>query len=696
MKALRLSVKMCILTGVAVVAAAIAVEVVCLTLFHYEFSENVRMNLETVQRGIENNLRNRNIILRNAVVALAGRPNFVEAVESEDDELILRLADEKKKIVGNDIMFVTDARGRVIGGSGGTFTAGTDISDMACVKDIVREGLSEAATYESKSGVVGYSMLSAAEIKSSTGELLGALVAGYDLSLQSFVDHMQRVYNIEISIIEGDIRVSSTIKNADGSSWAGSRVTNQEVIQHVEQNGDVYETESVLLGTRYLNIYFPLKTQLGKITGMVSTFRSKAAIDRVISTAIKITASFMLGILLVVCVVAAVIILRLLHPLKGVKDTLHEISSGEADLTKRIPLKTHDEIGEVVIGFNTFAEKLQHIVREMKGSKDTLDVTGESLLSSTEETASSITEILANIDSIHKQINEQKASVDQTAGAVDEISANIVSLNTMIEHQSLGVNQASAAVEEMIGNISSVNGSMEKMSGAFQDLARNSQNGFTKLQDVHDKIQLIEGQSQLLQEANTAIASIASQTNLLAMNAAIEAAHAGEAGKGFAVVADEIRKLSETSTTQSKTIGTQLSQIQEAIKNVVTASNEASDAFSIVSKELDATDQLVIQIKSAMEEQNEGSRQITEALKIMNDSTVEVRDASKEMNEGNKVILEEVQHLQDTTGVMKASMDEMHIGAQKINETGTALSDISSKVEESIKRMGSQVDQFKV
>ena len=685
MKALRLSVKMCILTGVAVVAAAIAVEVVCLTLFHYEFSENVRMNLETVQRGIENNLRNRNIILRNAVVALAGRPNFVEAVESEDDELILRLADEKKKIVGNDIMFVTDARGRVIGGSGGTFTACTDISDMACVKDIVREGLSEAATYESKSGV-----------KSSTGELLGALVAGYDLSLQSFVDHMQRVYNIEISIIEGDIRVSSTIKNADGSSWAGSRVTNQEVIQHVEQNGDVYETESVLLGTRYLNIYFPLKTQLGKITGMVSTFRSKAAIDRVISTAIKITAGFMLGILLVVCVVAAIVIFRLLHPLKGVKDTLHEISSGEADLTKRIPLKTHDEIGEVVIGFNTFAEKLQHIVREMKGSKDTLDVTGESLLSSTEETASSITEILANIDSIHKQINEQKASVDQTAGAVDEISANIVSLNTMIEHQSLGVNQASAAVEEMIGNISSVNGSMEKMSGAFQDLARNSQNGFTKLQDVHDKIQLIEGQSQLLQEANTAIASIASQTNLLAMNAAIEAAHAGEAGKGFAVVADEIRKLSETSTTQSKTIGTQLSQIQEAIKNVVTASNEASDAFSIVSKELDATDQLVIQIKSAMEEQNEGSRQITEALKIMNDSTVEVRDASKEMNEGNKVILEEVQHLQDTTGVMKASMDEMHIGAQKINETGTALSDISSKVEESIKRMGSQVDQFKV
>ncbi len=696
MRSLKLSAKMCILTGIAVVVAAIAVEVVCLSLFHSEFTDNVRMNLETVQRGIENNLRNRNIILRNAVVALAGRPNFVEAMESDDASLILRLADEKKSIVGNDIMFVTDASGRVIGGSGGTFTRGMDISDMACVKDIVREGLSEAATYESKTGVVGYAMLSAAAIKDSSGQLIGALVAGYDLSLQSFVDHMKNIYNIEISIIEADIRVSSTVKNADGSSWAGSRVTNQEVLQHVEKEGNVYETESVLLGTKYLNIYFPLKTQLGKITGMISTFRSKAAIDRTISNAIKITAGFMLAILIIVCLVAAVIIIRLLSPLKSVKETLNDISSGDADLTKRIPLKTNDEIGDVVIGFNTFSDKLQHIIREMKESKNVLDITGEDLQGSIADTTSSITQILANIDSIHRQITEQKASVDQTAGAVDEISANIVSLNHMIENQSSGVTEASAAVEEMIGNISSVNASMEKMSRSFTDLEQNAQSGFVKLQDVHEKVQQIESQSQLLQEANTAIANIASQTNLLAMNAAIEAAHAGEAGKGFAVVADEIRKLSETSTTQSKTIGTQLSQIQDAINNVVTASNEASSAFSTVAQELKDTDQLVIQIRSAMEEQNEGSRQITEALKIMNDSTVEVRDASKEMNEGNKVILEEVQHLQDTTGIMKSSMDEMHTGARKIHETGSALSNISDKVKESIDRMGTQVDQFKV
>ncbi|MBQ5998234.1 MAG: cache domain-containing protein [Treponema sp.] len=681
---LNLSTKIAILAALAIIVSSVSVGICSINVSKKQLRGLITESVETTELGVLNTLDNWKSILEASTLVLADKTRLATALGNRDYDTANKLLEEQVKVLDTDFLVVTDESGKVV--AGGKY--GVNLSDAYAVNQALKG--SKEVSYE-VSDFFEYSLISAYPIKSN-GRIVGTVVGGYSLVNPEFVEEIKRCFKVECTIFHGNERVSTTL----GQSFIGKKLDNQDIVNHVLKNGERFNGTNKIGSNNYFCVYAPLKDNGGNISGMLFVAKDTEVEEAAVLGVTRIIVPVIIVLVVILVIIATLFLRSLLKPLIGVKVTLEDISSGDADLTKRIEQNSDDEIGDVVNGFNKFAGKLQHIIGDVKTSKDDLLVAGEDLSSATQDTASSITEIIANIESMKNQIGAQNQSVSSTAGAVNEIASNIESLERMIESQSAGVTQASAAVEEMIGNITSVNSSVEKMAISFDELRANSQTGISKQQAVNERISQIESQSQMLQDANVAIASIAAQTNLLAMNAAIEAAHAGEAGKGFAVVADEIRKLSETSTAQSKTIGDQLNNIKESINDVVSASSESSIAFEAVSRKLEETDALVIHIKSAMEEQNEGSKQITEALHSMNDSTVEVRNASSEMQEGNQMILEEVKQLQNATTQMTQSMEEMSVGARKINETGAALTNVSNQMKDSIGKIGVQVDQFKV
>ena len=590
---------------------------------------------------------------------------------------------------GLDQLAFLDETGTVFGGYG--ISKGTKVNH-SIVKVALQTGAPNYAFDEF--GDIKYGIIAAIPVRNGPN-MLGVVVCGYELAddgEEAYTTVVHDNYGVECTVFKGDVRKATTF----GEEMLGTKLEDQDINRMVLNQGLHYQGENTINGKQYYSYYTPLASEDGTITGMVFVAKSMDVIDEVKKITIINVVPIAIILVILLAIGGFIFVHWIMKRITSVSNFLGDLSKGDADLSKRCPLYIRDEIGTLVINFDLFMDKLQDIVRNLKESKDELGTSGENLSAGTQDTASSITQILATIESIHSQISTQTKSVGATSGSMRQISGSITELDNLIEEQSSTVTQASAAVEEMVGNINSVKHSVEMMSDSFKQLQTNAETGFTKQNDVNEQIKQIEGQSEMLQEANAAISAIAEQTNLLAMNAAIEAAHAGEAGKGFAVVADEIRKLSETSSEQSNKIGEQLTNIQASILAVAASSTDASDAFSQVSSQLKNTDELVLHIHSAMEEQNEGSKQIMDALTNLNHSTVEVRNSSRDMLNRNSQVVQEMEGLYESTKMMNTSMEEMAVGARKINETGATLNDISSQVKGSINKIGEQVDLFKV
>ena len=385
-----------------------------------------------------------------------------------------------------------------------------------------------------------------------------------------------------------------------------------------------------------------------------------------------------------------------------IKQCLKQIATvtealSEKDYTVGDSKATHrSELGIIIERINTFKNQAAAILHDIDVSTKKTSNQSDDLVHNMDLTKDNVASIVESLTSISQEIENQSAGVEESNSSIEQIMGNIRSLNNSIESQAAGVTQSSAAVEEMVANIQSVSQILEKNNLVVNALTEAAEKGQAQVKTAVTTADGVLQQSAGILQASSIIQSIASRTNLLAMNAAIESAHAGEAGKGFAVVAEEIRKLAEQSGEQSKAIDENLRALSEAIAGITTDINHVQSAFENIYELSQKVREQETVIANAMDEQTAGNQQVLEAMRSISDTTSEVKNGSAEMLIGGEQILKEMKALSEVTRIISDNMTQINDFSQQITDAVTVTTASTNSTQENLQTLLKELSMFKL
>jgi methyl-accepting chemotaxis protein/peroxiredoxin len=386
---------------------------------------------------------------------------------------------------------------------------------------------------------------------------------------------------------------------------------------------------------------------------------------------------------------------RLSRRLEGVQSALARISSADADLSMTLAVKSKDETGKIAAYFNTFAGNLTAIIEKIRESAASgIDIQRD--LGEAAQTAlSTLMEIGGNLNVMKEQMTVMEEEVSGSSAATQQITQSIGSLNAQIDDQVSAVTESTASVEEMIASINNVAEITTHRKDAAMKLVETAGRGADQLEETNRAFAEVTGNIDRINEMVAIIEGISSQTNLLSMNAAIEAAHAGEAGKGFAVVADEIRKLADAARENSVGIGNAIADIIETINRTAQNAAETSSVFEEVNREVREVAQALDEINASAHELSAGSNEILKAMSALNEVSTRVNEGSDEIEKGATEVGGAIQKVAAISSEVLTKMEEVENGTMNITEITKNLSGLTEKIGDVNKLLSEEVGRFK-
>ncbi len=339
--------------------------------------------------------------------------------------------------------------------------------------------------------------------------------------------------------------------------------------------------------------------------------------------------------------------------------------------------------------YQAMAGRLIPLVEELSGK-------GGQLAGNARATYGSVRGILAMLEDSRRRVGEQGALAGEIARLMGSLNDFSATLERLIGDQGEAIRDSASATEQMMGNIQSIGRHLVETKNGVEALKERSDEGRSNLDEVLASIEAIAEKSRGMLDAVTIIAGIAETTNLLAMNAAIEAAHAGDAGKGFSVVADEIRKLAEESAAQSGDIAAELNAVKASIDGAVRSSGKAGSSFSQVLSGVRQLADHMAEIEHAMREQNAGSSQISQAMKGMHEATAKVRDGAQFLRENAAALTGSTRGMTERNAALLADVAGVAGETEAIDRSTKAVLELAELNERLAGGIGDEIRAFRL
>ncbi len=396
---------------------------------------------------------------------------------------------------------------------------------------------------------------------------------------------------------------------------------------------------------------------------------------------------------LVSLVIISILIRKITRPINEVVNWSTRLAEG--DLTERLTYTGRNEIGRQGENLNRAAESIRSLMIRIKELTDSAEDVKDQLESSTEETGSALSQITVHLDNVQTKFTDMDGNIDESSSAVEQISANIRGLESRINQQAAAVEESSAAVEEILGSLNNIARTSEEKSrsaGGLKGILEDCRGRFGAMNESIEKL------SKAGDEMGTmaaVIGGIASRTNLLSMNAAIEAAHAGDSGKGFAVVAEEMRGLAENASSNARNIKKTLDGDVREIEILLGESRQVNEIYFTMEEEAASMADVLSEISGTMVEMSAGSREILESVESLRTISSEVLTGSKEMSSGNEVVSRTINEVADVSREVALAISEVKLGNEKINRSVLELDANVRRMVESISSISREVGRFR-